>query len=471
LVDGVEAQLVGAGKENAPWLLDFDLLKIHPQMVNHGMGYWERWVVSHESWRGLPSPRKLDKYRAMELAFGHAGFVPTHLWRCLDWVLKEYYLVRPIQERYTKARARKILYWAGGELLPSSVALALDLPLNRVFVEYDSGLRLWVNGSEEPWAVEGRVLPQYGFLALDKDFEAWTAMEPQGRFCSDFCRIGREGEVELVFASGRGFPAEREGMAEVSPSVEVEAAGPRRFRITYKFEVGRRGIDELRSRDLTVFVHFVNMEVAKRPEGIVFQHDHKPKPPTAEWEPGTTVVDGPYEVEVPPEVPDAKYEIRLGLYDKEGRVPLLGDDDGSLRYIVGAIIVKGKEVGFEPARPSLEGVKGRVNLEREPVDFGYVVTAGMVVVSSKGGGIEIMPHPRDAEFEIGLRIGLLSERLWREGGRKLDMAKALSTEGRVVGAVKLRYEGEVAWLKTIPGAALYRIELPSPSPAFRAKKR
>lgn len=42
LCDGVEAQ-VTAGEHNVPFL-DFDLLKIHPQMVNHGMGYYERWV-------------------------------------------------------------------------------------------------------------------------------------------------------------------------------------------------------------------------------------------------------------------------------------------------------------------------------------------------------------------------------------------------------------------------------------------
>ncbi|HIE09416.1 MAG TPA: hypothetical protein EYP65_06150, partial [Armatimonadetes bacterium] len=363
LVDGVEAQLIAAGKEHAPWLLDFDLLKIHPQMVNHGMGYWGRWVVEPESWRGLPSPRKLDKYRAMELAFGHAGYVPTLLWKCLDWVLKEYYLTRPVQERYAKAKARRILYWVEGDLVPSSIALALKAPLNRVFVEYDSGLRLWVNGAEEPWEVEGKVLPQYGFLALDKGFEAWTAMEPKGRFCVDFCLVGSEGEVEMLFANGRGFPPESEGMVEVSPSVEVQPAGPRRFRITYRFKVGRRGLDALHRRDLLVFVHFVNFEVSKRGEGIVFQHDHRPEPPTRRWREGSTVVDGPYEVEVPEWVPDGRYEIRLGLYDKEGRVAMEGMDDSTQRYIVGEIVVEGEKVKFEPPEAKVEeGVRGRINL-------------------------------------------------------------------------------------------------------------
>ncbi len=464
LVDGVEAQV--DGKEHAPWLLDFDLLKIHPQMVNHGMGYWSRWIVEPESWRGLPSPRKMDKYRAMELAFGHAGFVPTEFWRCLGWVLREYYLVRPVQARYAKAKARRILYWVGGDLVPSSRALALDAPLNRVYVEYDSGLRLWVNGAEEPWRVEGKVLPQYGFLALDKDFEAWTAMEPEGRFCVDFCRIGKRGDIEMVFADGRGFPPEREGTAEVVPSVEVEPAGARKFRITYRFKVGKRGLDILNSRDLTVFVHFVNFEVSRRGDGIVFQHDHKPSPPTPKWKAGTTVVDGPYEVEVPEGVPDGRYEIRLGLYDKEGRVPLLGNDDGTLRYIVGAIVVEKGRIRFERVEPEMKGVEGRVNFEKSPVDFDYVITAGTVVVRpipEEGiEGLEIMPHPRDAEFEIGLRIRLLNEHIWlhhMRNPKEASEAEALSADGKVLGKVKLRYEGDIAWLKTIRGAAYYHIEL------------
>ena len=74
--DGVEAQVDG-GEDHAP-LLDFDLLKIHPQMVNHGMGYYERWFrngYQHHWGRDTGTMEQIDKYRAQELAYGHAGFV------------------------------------------------------------------------------------------------------------------------------------------------------------------------------------------------------------------------------------------------------------------------------------------------------------------------------------------------------------------------------------------------------------
>ena len=76
LFDAAEAQVEG-GEDHAP-LLDFELLKIHPQVVNHGMGYYERWYRAGWNARwGIDAgtPEELDKYRAQQIAYGHAGFV------------------------------------------------------------------------------------------------------------------------------------------------------------------------------------------------------------------------------------------------------------------------------------------------------------------------------------------------------------------------------------------------------------
>ncbi|MHA1573174.1 MAG: DUF5696 domain-containing protein, partial [Alphaproteobacteria bacterium] len=276
LVDGVEAQVMR--KEWAPWLLDFDLLKIHPQMVNHGMGYWERWQEDAEAWwQGLPSPSKFDKYRAMELAFGHAAFIPTRLWHSLDWVLKEYYLVRPVQARYGASKVRRILYEVDGKFVTSSIALALNAPLERAFVEYESGLRVWANSGEGVWEVRGKHLPQFGFLALADGLEAWTALEPDGGFAADYCRDLMGKPTPLIFANGRAFPPSAGAVCDVVPSAHVEPLGPRKARITYRFKVGTRNLEQITSRDMVVFVHFVNLEATDRSDGIVFQQDHKPK--------------------------------------------------------------------------------------------------------------------------------------------------------------------------------------------------
>ncbi|MCD6508424.1 hypothetical protein J7M22_17630 [Candidatus Poribacteria bacterium] len=460
LVDGVEAQVVR--KEYAPWLLDFDLLKIHPQMVNHGMGYWSRWQVDENArWNGLPAPEKMDKYRAMELAFGHAAFIPTELWHSLDWVLKEYYLTRPIQARYASSKVKRILYEVNGEMVPSSVALALNAPLDRVYIEYKSGLRLWVNGRKEVWCVEGRLLPQFGFLALSDDhLEAWTALEPkEGRFAVDYCLDGKGSPEPFIFVNGRGFPPLAGSFCEIKPSVEVSPLSGRRFRITYKFKIGEHGLRELNSRDLILFVHFVNFDLSKRDDGIMFQHDHRPSPETRSWKSNSTVIDGPYDIAIPDGVPDGQYEIRLGLYDKAGRVRMEGGDDGSARYIVGAIKVKGDKVEFEPVLPRKPiGVEGRINPDGGAVDFGEVITAGAVVILPKREKLMLVPHPRAESFEIGLRPEKIVFSLGiSDQFREISRAEAISADGKVLSRIPLRRDGKVIYLRTVPGAAVILI--------------
>ncbi|MCS7253446.1 MAG: hypothetical protein RMK18_07100 [Armatimonadota bacterium] len=465
LVDGVEAQV--DGKEWAPWLLDFDLLKIHVQQVNHGMGYWGRWQDDPEGyWYGLPSPEKLDKYRAMEIAFGHAGFVPTELWHAIDWVLKEYYLVRPIQARYCASKVRRILYGIGKDkkLVPSSIAIAMNEPIESVFVEYESGLRIWAN-SGELWGVDfnarKRLLPQFGFWAIAEGLEAFTAIDEKSGMIVDYCRDLTGKPKPFIFANGRSFPPSIEAICDVEPSVKVERIGGRRFRITYFFKVGRRNLAEITGRDLIVFVHFINFAVSKRQDGIVFQHDHKPKESTKNWQENSTIVDGPYEVVVPTDLPDEKYEIRLGLYDTLGRVRLKGADDGSMRYRVGTIVVEGEMVSFEPITvkepPSL---KGRVNFKQILIDFGEVITSGMVIVTPENGSISVIVHPRDEIFEIGLRLNRVAETFGIKGNFKgVNQAIVLDKNGKILGDVELKPKLDLVWFKTIVNGAKYVINL------------
>jgi len=467
LVDGVEAQV--DGKEWAPWLLDFDLLKIHVQQVNHGMGYWGRWQDDPEGyWRGLPSPEKLDKYRAMEIAFGHAGFVPTELWHALDWVLKEYYLVRPIQARYCASKVLRILYGVAdltGRLVPSSVAIAMDRLDGRVFVEYKSGLKVWVNGRYQGsnlWEVsEGgrkKRLPPFGFWALADGLEAFTAIDEGTGIIVDYCRDLTGKPAPFIFANGRAFPAPIELICDVEPSVKVEPIGGRKFRIIYFFKVGKGNLAQVNERDLTVFVHFVNYEVSKRPDGIVFQHDHKPRESTKNWRENSVVVDGPYEVSIPDVVPDGKYEIRLGLYDVSGRVMLKGADDGSARYRVGTIVVEGEKVSFEPIIvKEPPGIKGRVNFERTPIDFGEVITSGMVIIMPENGSLCIIAHPRDEEFEIGLRLERIADCFGIPKGRlkAVTEATALDKYGKILPKIPIKVEMGVSWLRTVRKAAKY----------------
>ncbi|MBI3117713.1 MAG: hypothetical protein HYZ00_03440, partial [Candidatus Hydrogenedentes bacterium] len=137
--DGVEAQVAG-GEDHAP-LLDFDLLKIHPQMVNHGMGYYERWFrrgYSHQWGLDTGTPEQVDKYRAQEIAYGHAGFIGAAQTDNVQWVAKEHHLMHPIQRLMNTAKVTSILYEVDGSLAPVGVALVANQRL-RQHIQYASG--------------------------------------------------------------------------------------------------------------------------------------------------------------------------------------------------------------------------------------------------------------------------------------------------------------------------------------------
>lgn len=194
--DGAEAQVRG-GEDHAA-LLDFDLLKIHPQMVNHGMGYLERWFRrGYEARYGhdAGSIEQFDKYRAMELAYGHAGFLGNRLVHNVQAVAREHHLMHPAQRLYGTAKPVAIHYEVAGRLVTASAALVAG-DTTRQRIRYDSGLTLWVNWRAEPWAVESRQLPQWGFLALGPDTEVCTSLR-DGKF-ADYSAC-----PEFIFADAR----------------------------------------------------------------------------------------------------------------------------------------------------------------------------------------------------------------------------------------------------------------------------
>lgn len=151
LIDGVEAQ-VGDGNYTAYQpIVDFDLLKIHPLAVNHGMGYYERYFGGDNQQTldlsGL-SVNQYYNYMATEIAFCHAGFVssPERLgnYQWLTQVQREVKLVLPIQQHCAIAKSTQILYNVDGNMVGVEQAIIKN-DAWQVYVSYDSGLQIYVN--------------------------------------------------------------------------------------------------------------------------------------------------------------------------------------------------------------------------------------------------------------------------------------------------------------------------------------
>jgi hypothetical protein len=180
-VDGVERQIDGL--ENARLIPDFELHSVKPLMINHGMGYYSRYFLNFSS--GM-DPKELDwdKYRAMEITFGHAGFFSEGLASSytrrsdgsyrqpISLVLKEYYLLLELQKQYLSGNTTAILYEYNGRMVDLSAALINGIDFNnaRIYQAYDNGLKIYVNYDKTSnWTVSasGRqhILPPNGWVA------------------------------------------------------------------------------------------------------------------------------------------------------------------------------------------------------------------------------------------------------------------------------------------------------------------
>ena len=425
--DGVEAQVRG-GEDHAPFL-DFDLLRLHPQMVNHGMGYYERWFrdgYSHVPGVSSCAPFQIDQYRAQEVAYGHAGFIGNLATANLQWVAKEHNLMHPIQRLYGTAKASRIEYEVAGQFVTASVALAVERR-ERQRITYDTGLRVWVNWGEEPWLVEDRTLPQWGFLALGPDTEVWTAQTKTG--LADYATC-----PEFAFADARtSFH-----MPYLKPGVDIEPRlrslkwlGDRKAEITYEWRVGEEVPD-----DYHCFVHFLNEQKEVKGVGendmIVGQHDHALPKPTSAWRKGDVIVDGPHVVEVPAGFD--QFELVIGLYGHKGRMQMKGTDHDGRRYLIGVIQLDGDhgKLGDLGAASAKYETKARqvdftrnLNQPGTWVDFGALATDGSVKVNRGEQQLVVHPYPRNRRFAVELdpkALGLA------KAPTKIQALKALSDD-------------------------------------------
>jgi hypothetical protein len=162
-----------------PLFVDFDLLKMHPKAMVHGVGYISRFFTDQNN-REHPG-QKCNKYtrdqfeitRATEIAYGHGGFVPSpggvdysdstcndnydYLGDDIDIALNEQKYVYPLQLLYGDDIATSILYKdpSSAKMLTASDYIkkypdsfndiASDNFMSKVYIRYSSGLSIYVN--------------------------------------------------------------------------------------------------------------------------------------------------------------------------------------------------------------------------------------------------------------------------------------------------------------------------------------
>jgi len=161
LTDGNYAQDMLYFKHNPdwPWLVDFDLVKMHPLGNSFGMGYPSMFYSREE----MSKPDAIDRFLAATLAFGHTGYLTAH---GIPNAVKGYFLVQAIAERVGTQNVSKIRYAdEKGNLLPTERALDTGAyQLNRIEVTYEDGFTISVNGNR---TCDWDELPPHGFRIHD----------------------------------------------------------------------------------------------------------------------------------------------------------------------------------------------------------------------------------------------------------------------------------------------------------------
>lgn len=197
------------GGQRGPLLVDYELREVRSKLLGIGAGTY-RQFCSLASGEPVDISRvDTDAYRATEIALGHTGYVgnyrvkpgprgPAFPGGASVAAVREYYLLRALQELSLAAPVRAVRYRHEEELLDLREALlrGLDLSQAQIRIEYGGGLTVWVNRSEkERWRLEAEgaqwELPPHGFLALapSRQFVAYSAIVSGQR--TDFCRSAK----------------------------------------------------------------------------------------------------------------------------------------------------------------------------------------------------------------------------------------------------------------------------------------
>jgi len=169
LADGNYGQL-GIQTDKDPWIVDFDLLRIHPLECDFGVGNPGMFMPGLTGDSTAPElVGAIDRFLAATLAFGHTPFLVLDMMfnprsdlgngypksgrkatpeLGLPFVLRSYHMVLPAAKRYSFASASEIRYLSdGGSWLTASEALfAGDREMQRIAVRYSDGTCVVSNG-------------------------------------------------------------------------------------------------------------------------------------------------------------------------------------------------------------------------------------------------------------------------------------------------------------------------------------
>ncbi|MBM3476106.1 MAG: hypothetical protein FJX75_22785 [Armatimonadetes bacterium] len=150
LTDGNYGQDQRYGVDVNPWLVDFDLRKMHDLCCNFGIGSPDMFYSGGKSLGSNEQEidASIDRFFCATVAFGHPGFL-TYAGGGLRTALRGYYMLQQLHSQYCLSSADEIRYAdAKGKLLDTSAAVASgDFRRSQIVTRYKNGCVTVCNGS------------------------------------------------------------------------------------------------------------------------------------------------------------------------------------------------------------------------------------------------------------------------------------------------------------------------------------
>ena len=206
LTDGNYGQDQSYRISTHPWLVDFDLRKLHDLCCNFGMGNPEMYFCGEQPDGASKEANDAyyDRFFAATVAFGHPGFLTYE--GGFQNALRSYYLLQQLHSDYCLASAADIRYAdATGKLLETSAALATGAyERSQVVTRYANGTVTAANGSRTArMTVDafGRKvdLPPNGYAGWTKDGRVEVLSSDSTGSRTDYCV-----SPAYVYVDGRG---------------------------------------------------------------------------------------------------------------------------------------------------------------------------------------------------------------------------------------------------------------------------
>ena len=187
LTDGNYGQDQAYRPAENPWLVDFDLRKMHDLGCNFGMGAPDMFYAGRRTMgAAVDRDAYVDRFLAATVAFGHPGFLVYD--GGVQNALRSYYMLQQLHSGYCLASAAEIRYAnEKGALLDTSAAVASGAHArSQVVTRYSDGTVTAANGSP----TQRLVANAYGRS---------INLPPNG-----YCGWTADGKVEVLSSDPRG---------------------------------------------------------------------------------------------------------------------------------------------------------------------------------------------------------------------------------------------------------------------------